>query len=67
MNNSPLDIYVEAVHKSSALELVAATAEAIEKGSYSAAQLNLGELRGMIWLMHYRIDSLQKQLSMAGT
>jgi len=60
MENSPLDNYIASVHKSAAFDLIVETEKAIQKGETSAALLNLGELRGLIWIMHYHIQSLER-------
>jgi len=60
MDNSPLGNYIAHVHSSGAFDLIVETQKAIQEGDNSTALMRLGELRGLIWIMHHLIESLNK-------
>lgn len=61
MDPSPLESYIESVHKSQALDLVRDIEKALATNDGSAALIALGELRSLIWLMHFQILTLQSR------
>jgi hypothetical protein len=64
MEKSPLESYIADVHKSTAFDLIVDTEKAIQKGETATALVHLGELRGLIWLMHYHIESLERSAAL---